>query len=452
MKGELGMKIAIIGCGYVFDIYMRTLRAHPELEIMGVYDRVVERTKRVSEYYGFRAYTSYSEVLTDEEVETVVNLTNIGSHFEVSRKALNAGKHVYSEKPLTKDLDQSRELFRIASERGVRLYGAPSNIYSDTSRTVLTSVSEGLIGKPLLVYAELDDSPIHLMGFDGVVSRTGAPWPLQEEVREGCTFEHLGYHLVWICALLGPAVSVTAFSSELIEGKAQGLPGFVGTPDYSVANLQFANGAVARITCSVVAPRDHSFRVIGRDGQLSVEGYRRYRSPVRIERFTKASLMGRKFDTLQRHPMLSSFLGIGGRRVELARNWKSEAVEKDNQIRSSRKQRVIEWLRRREVYAQDKLVGVAEMAKEIKERREQYLTPEFLLHLNELTLLTQGARAGIAVSPTTTFEPLGPVPGTRVTGTAPRLATSRALGRLVSLFCRQQPASTQQNTHVVVSR
>lgn len=427
------MKIAIIGCGFVFDIYMRTIRAHPELTITGVFDVSRERMGSVCAYYGFRAYGSYSDVLQDPQVEIVVNLTNISSHYEVSRRALEAGKHVYSEKPLTKNLDQSRELFRVAKEQQVRLYGAPSNIYSDTVRTLLSAVAEGAIGEPRLIYAELDDSPIHLMGLDSVSSRTGAPWPLREEIQEGCTYEHLGYHLVWICALLGPAISLTAFSSELIEHKAKGLPAKVGTPDYSVANLQFENGAVARITCSVVAPRDHSVRVIGREGQLSVGGYRRYRAPVRIERFSRASLSARKLDTLNSHPVLGSWFGVGGRRIELARNWKSAAVERDQQMRSSPKQRVVEWVRRREVYAQDKFVGIAEMAREIREGRPQYLSPEFLLHLNELTLLTQNAGTdGITAVPTTTFEPLGPVPNTRFAEPARSYPGPRPLERLIS--------------------
>jgi predicted dehydrogenase len=379
------------------------------------------------------AYGSYSDVLQDADVDAVVNLTNISSHYEVSRLALEAGKHVYSEKPLTKDLEQSRELFRIAEERGVRLSAAPSNIYSDTVRTILSTVDGGGIGKALLVYAELDDSPIHLMGLDGVSSRTGAKWPLHEEIYEGCTYEHLGYHLVWICAMLGPAVSITAVSNELVEHKAEGLPAKVGTPDYSVANLHFGDGAVARITCSVVAPRDHRIRVIGREGEISVEGYRRYRSPVRVERFSKASLSARKLETLRTHSTLGSWFGIGGRKVELARNWKSEAVERDQQSRSSPKQRFAEWLRRREVYAQDKLVGIAEMAREIREERPPYLSPEFLLHLNELTLLTQSAgSAGIAVSPSTTFEPLGPIPNTHDAGPNLRRIRPRPLERLVS--------------------
>ncbi|MFN7166389.1 MAG: Gfo/Idh/MocA family protein [Pannonibacter sp.] len=408
------MKIAIVGCGYVFDIYMRTLRAHPEITVLGVFDINPERNRRVHDFYKFRIYDSYDALLGDSDVEIVVNLTSIHAHFEVTKRALEAGKHVYSEKPLTKSLEESARLFEIARDNGVRLYAAPCNIYSDMVRTMFKAVEEGAIGKPRLIYAELDDNPIHLLDFDKVKSPTGAPWPLEEELREGCTYEHLGYHLVWICALLGPALTVTAFSSELIENKATTLPPYVGTPDYSVACLHFANGATARITCSFVAPRDHRMRVIGDNGEVVGDSYRHYRSPVYLERYSKTSLNARKFQTLRAHPLLGRLFGIGGKRLPLVRNWKSAAVMKDQTQRSSMKQRLLEWVRRKEIYAQDKFVGIAEMAKEIRENNPQYLTPDFILHVNELTLLVQGAGThGLATTPKTTFAPLGPIPGTQ---------------------------------------
>ncbi len=405
------MKLAIVGCGFVFDIYMRTFNAHPELSVVGVFDIHPERMQAVHSHYGFRTYASLEDLLADPIVDAVVNLTNISSHFDVTRRALEAGKHVYSEKPLTKSLDQSRELFRKAEAHDVRLYAAPCNIFGDSVRTMFQAVKDGAIGAPLLVYAELDDNPIHLMGFDKIMSPTGAPWPLREEILEGCTYEHLGYHLVWICGLLGPAISVTAFSSELIEDKAEGLPPFVGTPDYSVVSLQFAGGAVARITSSVVAPRDHRMRVIGRTGELRSDGYRQYRAPVFFERFTATSLNMRKLQTLRAYPRLGRLFGIGGRRLPLTRNWKSSAVEGGHFVSSSIKQRAVEAIRRREVYAQDKFLGIAEMARDLREQRPQYLSPDFLLHVNELTLLTQGAGStGLTATPETTFRPIGPIP------------------------------------------
>ncbi|MAP15425.1 Gfo/Idh/MocA family oxidoreductase [uncultured Sulfitobacter sp.] len=427
------MKIAFVGCGFVFDIYMRTLRAHPDLTITGVFDIQPERMQAVKSHYGFHTYDSYKALLVDPEVDTIINLTPIRAHYAVTKDALEAGKHVYSEKPLTKNVEQSRELFGIAAARGVRLYAAPCNIYSDTMRTMFKAVQDGAVGKPLLIYAELDDNPIHFMDFESVKSPTGAAWPLREEIHEGCTYEHLGYHLVWICGLLGPAVSVTAYSSELITDKTASVPGLSGTPDYSVANLHFANGASARITCSVVAPRDHRMRIIGHEGEVTGDSYRHYKSPVFLERYSKGSLNARKFQSLRARPRLGRLFGIGGRRVPLVRNWKSAAVESNQQMKSSFKQRIVEWVRRREVYAQDKFIGIAEMAREIRDSQPQYLSPDFVMHLNELTLLTQGAGPnGIAVKPATSFEPLGPIPGTQSTLNYSKLARPGLLEALLS--------------------
>lgn len=406
------MNIAFVGCGYVFDIYMRTLRAHPELVVRGVYDINSSRLRSVAEYYGLKAYPSFEAVLEDPSVDIVVNLTNISSHYSVSRRALEAGKHVYTEKPVAISVEQTRKLFDIEAQTGARLYAAPCNLYSDTVRTIFDAVERGFVGRPLLVYAELDDNPIHLMEFEKVRSPSGAPWPLTEEILAGCTFEHVGYHLSWICALLGPAKSVVSYSNELIEGKSAEFPGFSGTPDFSVVCLSFDGGASARITCSVVAPRDHRMRVIGDQGELSSDSYRRYQADVHYERYSKHSLTARKFRSLRERPGLGRMFGIGGRRLPLVRHWKSFAVEGNYSPRAGPVQRVADWVRRREAYAQDKMIGIAEMAREIRSGAARYLTPEFILHVNELTLLTSaGGPAGTVTTPTTTFSPLGPIPG-----------------------------------------
>lgn len=228
------MKIAFVGCGFVFDIYMRTMWAHPELEVCGIFDIDTPRANTVGQHYGFHVYPDYEVLLADPVVEIVINLTSIGAHYEVTRRALEAGKHVYSEKPLTTEVDQSRELFALAEARGLVFTGAPCNVYSDAVSTLWKAVRDGAIGKPVLVYAELDDSPAHLMNLEKVQSPTGAPWPYIEEFQEGCTFEHVGYHLVWMCAMFGPAASVTAFSKVVIEHKTDTPLSPPDTPDFSV--------------------------------------------------------------------------------------------------------------------------------------------------------------------------------------------------------------------------
>ncbi|GAB2174758.1 Gfo/Idh/MocA family protein [Dongia sp. agr-C8] len=405
------MKIAFVGCGYVFDIYMRTRWAYPEIEIRGVYDIDARRAAVVSQHYGFKVYPSYAALLADPEVEVVVNLTSIHAHYDVIKQALEAGKHVYSEKPTTKSLEQTRELFALAEARGLVLTGAPCNLYSDAISTAWKALRDNAIGKPVLIYAEMDDNPAHLMRLETVQSPTGAPFPYAEELQEGCTVEHVGYHLVWICAMFGPALSVTAFSKALIERKTETPLSPADTPDFSVACLNFANGVAARITCSWVAPRDHRLRIIGEQGEIVLDNTFHDQSPVHLERFSRVSLAARKAYTARNQPLIGRALGIGGRRQPLVRRWKSHAVEAERGVGRSLKHRFVSWLRRREIYAQDKLLGIAEMMRAMGEGRPQPMPPDFLLHLNELTLLIQGAGTnGIATVPQTSFKPLTPLP------------------------------------------
>lgn len=405
------MKIAFVGCGFVFDIYMRTRWAHPELEVCGVFDIDAERAAAVSRHYGFAVYPSYGSLLADPAVEVVVNLTSIRSHYDTVRRALEAGKHVYSEKPLTTDLEQSRDLFALAAARGLVLTGAPCNLYCDAVSTLWRAVRDGAIGKPVLVYAELDDNPAHLRRLEKVQSPTGAPFPYVEEFQEGCTVEHVGYHLAWICAMFGPALSVTAFSKTLIDHKTTTPLSPADTPDFSVACLDFADGVAARITCSWVAPRDHRLRIIGEAGELTADNAFHDQAAVHLERFSGVSLSARKAYTLRSHASLGRLFGIGGRRVPLVRRWKSHAVEAERGVGRSLKHRFVSWLRRREIYAQDKLLGIAEMVRALGEGQPQPMPPDFLLHLNELTLLIQRAgREGVSRKPVTRFEPIGPMP------------------------------------------
>src|SRR5262249_1287295 len=158
-------------------------------------------------------------------------------------------------------------------------------------------------------------------------SPTGAPWPYVEEFQEGCTFEHVAYHLVWICAMFGPATSVTAFSKSLVPHKTEAPLSPADTPDFSVPCLDFANGVPPRITCSFVAPRDHRLRIIGEEGEICADSYCHDQSPVRLERFSKVSLNARKAYTVRIQPLIGRLFGVGGHRLPLVRHWKSHAVE-----------------------------------------------------------------------------------------------------------------------------
>lgn len=398
------MQIGVIGCGYVFDHYMSTLRQHPNLDLVGVTDIDRARADRVGNFYDLKVYESNEALLADPNIKLILNLTSIESHYEVTKAALIAGKHVYSEKPFTTDLVQMRELMALAESLNLHLSGAPCNAMSNTVQTLWRALRDGAVGEIRVVYAEFDDNPIYLMKPETWRSRSGAPWPYIHEYEAGCTYEHAGYYLSWLAALFGPATSVTAFSKCLVPDKTTLPMQPADTPDFSVACIEFASGVTARLTISIVAPFDQRLRVIGDEGEISVNTYRDYECPVRLERFSGLSLNGRKARWVREHSFLQALLGVGGRSVQLLRRTPGPSVVKT--LRNP-----IAKFKKMQLGAQDKCLGVSEMASALEDGRAPWLTPDFILHVTELTLAIQGAGTRSATHElTTSFEPLKPLP------------------------------------------
>jgi predicted dehydrogenase len=370
------MRIAFVGCGYVADYYIATLPGHPELELIGVADRDPAALARFTGFYKVRGYGSLDELLGDDRVELVVNLTNPRSHFEVSKACLEAGKHVYSEKPLAMELSQATALVELAAARGVRLSSAPCSLLGETAQAMWKAIRERQVGTPRLVYAEMDDGMVFRMAYRRWLSASGAPWPAKDEFEVGCTFEHAGYYLTWLPAFFGPARMVTAFSSCLVPDKQTDRPLDPNAPDFSVACITFESGVVARLTCSLVGTHDHTLRIFGDEGTLSTKDCWYYRSPVLIQR---PITIRRKTFTLpwkKRYPLARA----GSRRF------------------SYRGAQKMDFCR-----------GVAELAASIRDSRPTLLSEEYSLHVNELVIAIDHAReTGASYAVTTTFSPIDP--------------------------------------------
>lgn len=272
------MRIGIIGAGYVSDFYASTAVLHPKLEIAAVMDQIPERADALASRLGARSVSSLEALLA--EVDLVVNLTNPSSHFEINAAALAAGKHVYTEKPVATGLDQASELGRIAARSGAHLCSAPCNLLGETAQTIWRLLRHEAVGTVRLVYAEMDDGMLHRMNFRSWVNPMGLPWPYQDEIAVGCTAEHAGYYLTWLVAFFGPATAVTAFAGTQVKDKVIGEHLDTVAPDVTVGCVEFASGVVARLTCSVLAPHDHSLRVVGDGGLLETKDCWDYRSRV----------------------------------------------------------------------------------------------------------------------------------------------------------------------------
>ena len=398
------MNIGVIGCGYVFDTYMNTIKRHSGLNIVAVSDVDKSRLAVVGRHFGYRTYDTNEQLLADPEVKIVLNLTSIDSHYEVTKAALLAGKHVYSEKPFATELDQARELMSLAAERGLRISGAPCNPMSNAVQTLWRAIRDGAVGKVLLVYGEIDDSPIYLMNPETWSNPTGAPWPYKHEYEAGCTFEHAGYYLGWLAAMFGPAKSMTAFSKCLVTKKTETPLDPADTPDFSVACIEFQSGVTARLTCGIVAPFDQRLRVVGDEGELSMNTYRDYDCPVRLERFSALTLNARKSRWVREYALLGRIFGVGGANV---RHLQGPTTP----TRLSRWKNPIRAFKNAQLGTQDKCMGLAEMADAVETGRAPWLTPEFMLHVTEMTLAMQRAGvSGTCYELQSTFTPLAPLP------------------------------------------
>lgn len=401
-------RIGIIGCGYVFDHYMVTMAHHPGIEVAGVADLDAARLKQATDFYGLRAYPDVESLLADPGVDIVANFTSIEAHHAVTKAALEAGKHVYCEKPFTTTMADARELAALAEARGLRISCAPSNALSASSQTLWKAVADGAVGDVRLVYAEFDDNPIYLMKPEGWRSRSGAPWPYLHEYEMGCTWEHVGYHLTWMCAIFGPVARVTAFSKKTVPDKTDRPLHLPDTPDFSVACLDFENGVTGRITCSIAAPYDHRMRIIGNRGMVQTDTYRHYDCPVLLEPFTTLSLNARKARAVRTNSLLQWIFGVNGRRVPLVRAPNPGATAPVPLLgRGGGPKKWLNRLKAAQLGRQDKSVGLAELAAAIEEGRPHFPSPEFTLHLTELTLAIQGAGPeGVSHRLETRFAPL----------------------------------------------
>jgi predicted dehydrogenase len=158
------VNIAVAGCGYVADLYGKTLRGHPNLKLIGAYDRNASNLATFCRRWPARAYANLAELVADPAIELILNLTNPRSHQEITQSCLEAGKHVYSEKPLAMTYAAARELVALAERRNLYLASAPCSLLGETAQTIWKALNKGTIGRVRLVYGNFDDGMVTLKG------------------------------------------------------------------------------------------------------------------------------------------------------------------------------------------------------------------------------------------------------------------------------------------------
>ena len=259
------LQLAFVGAGNIAGQYLPTFSGVEELRVVSVYDKDTQKAKALAEELGLPVAGSYGEILGDPEIDAVVNLTIHHAHYEVTRMALEAGKHVYSEKPLAMTAEEGRALVELAEAKGLRLACAPITFLGEAQQTAAAKIRAGGLGEVRVVYAEMNHGRIE----------TWHPSPAPF-YAVGPVLDIGPYPLTLVTSILGPAVSVQAFGRVVKPERLtrDGEPFTISKPNFVVAVIELASGAVLRLTVNFYVGKPsnqgHAVEFHGDDGALRV--------------------------------------------------------------------------------------------------------------------------------------------------------------------------------------
>lgn len=275
--------VGIVGCGTISDAYLTNLTAFPDVRVLACADIDVERAKTAAHRYGIPNAGDVETVLSDPDVEVVVNLTIPAAHASVDTAALHAGKHAYGEKPLALERSDGAALLAEAAERGLRVGNAPDTFLGAGLQTCQRLVAEGAIGRPLSA----------LTCFQTAGPERWHPSPEFLFARGAGPLLDIGpYYLTALIQLFGPISRVAGAQRKAREERVIGSGPRAGTtfpvemPTHTTSLVEFAAGQVATIVLSFDSPVErHGFvEITGTEATLRCPDPNQFAGPVRIRK------------------------------------------------------------------------------------------------------------------------------------------------------------------------
>lgn len=277
------LRVGVMGCGNIAPIYLKNLGNFSETSVTAVADMDRERAKSRADEFGVAQVLEPEDLLRADDVDLVLDLTPAGAHFRLNMDALDAGKHVYTEKPLSAKLEQGKDLVRKAEERGLLLGCAPDTVLGAGIQTCRKLIDDGAIGA--------------IVGAQAFMMGRGPegwhPDPEHFYLEGGGPMYDMGpYYLSALVTLLGPVDSVVGsaritFPTRTIgseKKRGQQIP--VETATHVTGLLEFGSGATAQITTSFDVWAHHMpcIEIYGSEGTLSVPDPNTFGGPVRLFR------------------------------------------------------------------------------------------------------------------------------------------------------------------------
>ena len=273
-KPEKKLRVAIIGCGSVSNRYIPHLQTSSVIEIVSLCDIKHDRALAQNKQYNVNAatYPNIDAMLKGVPFDMMITLTDMQVHGSLNKKALQAGKHVWSEKPMANTYAEGRALYDLAKMKGLRIWGAPAVVNSPQFAFMSKAIQEGKLGK--------------LASAHGQYGHTGPSWAAFFYEKDGGSMPDLGvYNLATLTGLLGPARSIMAMTSIVKKERTVDDKGKikVQAEDNAHVLMEHDNGVISHMMCgfNFFDPHGHeatnqtlhSIQVYGDSGNMRLIGY-----------------------------------------------------------------------------------------------------------------------------------------------------------------------------------
>ena len=247
------LKIGVLGAGHLGKIHIKCIKDIPQYELVGFYDASPENAKIVAEELGIKAYDTIDQLIAAVDVVDIVTPTL--SHFDCAKQALDAGKHVFIEKPVTNTIEEAEELITLSESKGLKIQ----------------------VG--------------HVERFNPafVAAQPYLKQPMFIETHRLAQFNPRGLDVPVVLDLMIHDLDVIlkAVGSKVKNVSASGVNVVADTPDIANARLEFENGCVANLTTSRIAVKNmRKSRFFQKDAYIAVDFLEKKSEIVRMQEAT----------------------------------------------------------------------------------------------------------------------------------------------------------------------
>jgi predicted dehydrogenase len=268
------LRVAVIGCGSVSNRYLPQLLSSPLIKVVSLCDIKYDRALAQNQQYkvGAETYRNIDDLLGGVPFDMMVTLTDMQAHGDLNKKALLAGKHVWSEKPMANTYAEGKALLELARSKKLRFWGAPAVVNSPQFAFMSKTIQEGKLGR--------------IAAAHGQYGHTGPTWSAFFYEKGGGSMPDLGvYNMATLTGLLGPAKAVMAMTSIVNPERTVDDKGkiTVEAEDNAQLLLEHDRGVISHVMCGfnyfdphgheAAGQQLHSIQIYGDKGNLRLIGY-----------------------------------------------------------------------------------------------------------------------------------------------------------------------------------